>query len=65
VLNDTLSTTYSDLDHSGPSEHRFLTVGMSEQNRILVVAHAEHGNAIRIITARQATRKERKFYEEG
>jgi uncharacterized protein len=65
VLNDTLSTTYPDVDHSSPAELRFVTVGMSEQNRILVVAHVERGDAIRIISARQATRRERKFYEEG
>lgn len=65
VLNDTLSTTYPDVDHSSPGERRFVTVGMSEQNRILVVAHVEQGEALRIITARQATRRERKFYEEG
>jgi uncharacterized DUF497 family protein len=65
VLNDTLSTTYPDVDHSGAAEPRFVTIGMSERNRILVVAHTEQGEAIRIITARRATRRERKFYEEG
>lgn len=64
VLSDTLSTTYPDTDHSGTAEPRFVTIGMSERNRILVVVHAEQGEAIRIISARRATRRERKFYEE-
>jgi uncharacterized DUF497 family protein len=65
VLNDTLSTTYPDADHSSAAEPRFVTIGMSERNGILVVVHAEQREAIRIITARRATRRERKFYEEG
>jgi uncharacterized DUF497 family protein len=35
------------------------------RRRILVVVHTEHGNVIRIISARPATSHERKFYEEG
>jgi uncharacterized DUF497 family protein len=65
VLNDTLSTTYPDADHSSTTEPRFVTIGMSDRNRILVVIHAEQGEAMRIISARRATRRERKFYEEG
>lgn len=63
VLGDTLSTTFPDMDHPG-GELRFITVGMSGQDRILVVVHAERGNSVRIISARQATRHERRFYEE-
>ena len=65
VLNDALSTTYPDADHSSTVEARFVTIGMSERNQILVVAHTERNNTVRIITARRATRSERKFYEEG
>jgi hypothetical protein len=63
VLDDTLSTTFPDLDHSG-LEPRFLTIGVSIRNRVLVVAHTEEEELIRIITARRATRHERRFYEE-
>ena len=64
VLEDPLSTTFPDPDHS-LSENRYLTIGQSSSGRILVVAHADRGNAVRLITARRATRGERKFYEEG
>jgi uncharacterized DUF497 family protein len=42
-----------------------VTFGMSSSGRLLVVAHAEDGEVVRIITARDATRAERKLYEEG
>jgi uncharacterized DUF497 family protein len=64
VFDDTLSTTFPAIDHSG-IEPRFLTIGVSSRNRVLVVAHAEEDELIRIITARRATRHERRFYEEG
>ena len=63
VLNDTLSTTFPDEEHSS-FESRFVTIGMSSRGRILVVVHTERGNMIRIISARRATRHERRFYEE-
>ena len=64
VFFDPLSATGDDPDHS-LDERRFVTFGMSSSGHLLVVAHAEHGDAIRIITARHATRAERKLYEEG
>lgn len=64
VFFDSLSATGADPDHS-LDERRFVTFGMSSSGRLLVVAHAERGEAIRIITARHATRAERKLYEEG
>jgi len=63
VFDDTLSTTFPDAGHS-TGERRFLMVGMSALGRILVVSHSEAANIIRIISARTATRRERKFYEE-
>lgn len=63
VLEDPLSTTFPDPDHS-VSEKRYVTIGQSSSGRILVVAHADRRDAIRLITARRATRSERKFYEE-
>lgn len=63
VFYDPLSTTFPDEDHS-EFEHRFLTVGQSLRRRVLVVAHTEEGDTIRIISARLATGRERRFYEE-
>lgn len=63
VFDDPLSTTFPDADHS-EGERRFLLVGMSAHSRILVVSHTEGNDTIRIINARTATRRERKFYEE-
>jgi uncharacterized protein len=63
VLNDTLSATFPDHEHS-ILERRFVTVGMSSRRRILVVVHTERGNVIRIVSARRATSHERRFYEE-
>ena len=64
VLGDPLSITYHDPDHS-TTEHRFITVGMSQSGRVLMIAHTDRGNNIRIISARRTTRQERKHYEEG
>jgi uncharacterized protein len=63
VFADPLSATYSDPEHSA-SEQRFLTVGMSEVSRVLIVAHSDRDEVIRIISARKATRREREHYEE-
>jgi uncharacterized DUF497 family protein len=64
VLRDPLSTTFPDYDHSFV-EARFVTIGVSTRGRLLVVAHTDRGDTIRIITARRATRREREFYEQG
>jgi len=64
ALEDPLAVTYGDPDHS-LEEFRFLTFGLSSDGRILVVAHTERGEAIRLISARLATRSERQAYEEG
>ena len=64
VFFDPLSATGGDPDHS-LDEKRFVTFGMSSSGRLLVVAHAERDDAIRIITARSTTGAERKLYEEG
>jgi len=64
VLADPLSTTFPDPDHS-VDEPRHLTIGTSVNGRILVVAHTDRGNAVRLISARRATSRERRFYEEG
>ena len=64
VLEDPLSTTFPDEAHS-EGEMRFVTVGVSQRGRLLVVAHTERNDTIRIISARRATRREREFYEQG
>lgn len=65
VLGDSLGWTYPDPDHS-ESEQRWITIGHSDAGRIIVVFHTGEGeDETRIISARRATRKERKFYEEG
>jgi hypothetical protein len=64
VFFDPLSATGSDPDHS-LEENRLVTFSMSSSGRLLVVADEDEADAIRISTARQATRAERKLYEEG
>ena len=63
VFRDTLSITISDPDHSD-SEDRFIDMGMSHRMQLLVVSYTERQDKIRIISARQPTRAERKSYEE-
>lgn len=62
VFGDPLAITISDPDHS-VGEERFLTVGLSDQSRLLVVCYTEFGDSIRIISVRRATAHERKDYE--
>jgi uncharacterized DUF497 family protein len=64
VFNDPLSVTFPDPDHS-MLENRYVIIGISRLGLILVVAHTDRGDSIRIISARKATRQERRFYEEG
>jgi uncharacterized DUF497 family protein len=63
VFDDPLSVTIPDPGHS-VGEQRFLLLGTSSQQRLLVVAHSESGESIRIISARRARRRERRAYEE-
>jgi uncharacterized protein len=64
VFYDPLSTTFLDDEHSH-LELRFLTIGRSARDNVLVVSHTEEDDTIRIISARFATRHENKFYEEN
>jgi uncharacterized protein len=64
VFADDYSLTGADPDHS-VGEERFITFGMSQSGRLLVVSHTEEGDTIRIFSARRAMRSERKLYEEG
>ena len=63
VFHDSLAATGADPDHSR-GEHRYVTFGVSSSGRLLVVAHTDRGDAIRIISARAATRTERRIYED-
>jgi uncharacterized protein len=63
VFGDPLSLTYHDPDHSW-EEERYVTVGTSQSGRLLIVAHTDRGENVRIISARTATRREQKKYEE-
>ena len=64
VFGDTVSITIVDPDHS-VNEQRYIIIGSSYMERILMVSHTDRGERIRIISARELTRKERKAYEEG
>lgn len=63
AFDDPLSITIPDPDHSG-TEARYLLVGLTERHRLVVVAHTERGDEIRLISARPATPHERRTYEE-
>ena len=65
IFGDPLSLTISAPEHSGPDDERFVTIGRSPGGQTLVVVHSDRDEAIRIISARVATRKERRQYEEG
>ncbi len=63
VFGDSLSVTIDDPRHS-IREPRWITLGHSTRHRLLVVVHTNRGTRVRIISARIATRAERKAYEE-
>ena len=62
VFLDPFGRLYDDPDHS-VAEERYLLVGHSLADRLLLVVHAEKGDTIRIISARRATSRERRRYE--
>ncbi len=64
VLADPLSLTGFDPDHSH-DEDRYVTIGMSVAGRLLLVSHTDRGDKVRIISARLASRPERRDYEDG
>lgn len=64
VFGDPLSDTFDDPDHSA-GERRFIIIGVSEKGRMLVVAHTDEQEVVRLISAREPTRVEREFYEES
>ena len=64
VFGDPLAATVLDPDHS-TDERRFITMGVTLTQRLLVVVHSDRADSTRIISARAATRAEKKKYEEG
>lgn len=63
VFRDPMYLIFADPDHS-IGEKRFLIIGISESDQLLFVSYTERKSATRIISARRATRRERKKYEE-
>jgi len=64
VLGDPLSLTIEDPLHFD-REDRHVTIGLSFRGRLLVVAHTQQGEVLRLISAREATAREKVAYEEG
>ncbi len=62
IFGDPLAFTYDDPDHSD-HEDRFVTIGVSQQGRLLIVSHIYREELTRIISARLTTRRERSLYE--
>ncbi len=63
AFGDPLSVTIPDPDHS-LNEARYLLIGLTDRQRLVVVAHTEQAGEIRLINARLATPRERRAYEE-
>jgi len=64
VFIDPFSITRYDPDHS-VDEQRYIDIGSSDKDRVLVVVYTERGASIRIISCRKATPSERRFYEKS
>jgi uncharacterized DUF497 family protein len=64
AFEDPLSLTIEHPDHS-EHEERLILLGRSRNNRLLVVVHTERENRIRLISARSATPRERRDYEQS
>jgi uncharacterized DUF497 family protein len=64
VFDDPMYVDFYDPDHSY-GEHRYIIMGASCQQRLLFVSYTERGDAVRLISAREATPSERRGYEEG
>ena len=63
VFNDPFSVTIDDPDHSS-DEHRYIDIGLSSKERLIVVSYCERGEILRIISSRKAKKKEQRSYEE-
>jgi len=63
VFGDSMAYTFADPDHS-VGEARWLIFGMSGKGRVLAVIYTERRGKVRLVSARVATKHERKIYEE-
>lgn len=63
VFLDPLASTVFDDRHS-EEEFRFRTIGYTTRGRLIIVAHTDRGERVRIISARAATSRERRQYEQ-
>lgn len=63
AFDDPFYVVFYDPDHSD-EEERYIIIGRSQQNRLLMVSYTERGQKTRLISARVATRRERETYEE-
>ena len=61
VFRDPMSVTFFDPDQAD----RFITIGNSKEGRLIILSHTDQGERIRIISARLATRREQKLYQDG
>ena len=64
IFNDPFLLTFPDIDTSG-AEERYVNIGLSIRDRVLVLIHTERQGRIRIISCRKASARERRHYEEG
>ena len=64
VFDDPLFITVVDDEHS-VDEERYITLGISNQGHLLMVAHTDRDGKIRVISARRATKNEERFYAEA
>jgi uncharacterized protein len=62
AFDDPLYLVFPDPAHS-VGEQRFLLLGESKPGRLLLVAYTERQNVTRLISAREATKRERRMYE--
>ena len=63
VFGDPFALTIDDPDHSS-EESRFLTTGYSDRQRMVIVAHTDRDDRVRLISAREVTSTERRTYED-
>ena len=64
IFNDPFLLTFPDIDTSD-AEERYVNIGLSVRDRVLVLFHTERQGRIRIISCRKASARERRHYEEG
>ena len=64
MFDDPLFITFLDMEHS-TDEERYITLGLSAEKRLLLIAHTDREQTIRIISARKATKNEQRVYEES